>query len=831
MNQELEPNTEISRYRIVSKLGAGGMGDVYAALDTQLDRKVALKILPVEFASDRGRMNRFIQEAKSASALNHPNIITIYEIGEADSINFIASEYITGKTLRKWLKKQRDLKTVLDIAIQVASALQAAHRAKVVHRDIKPENVMIRPDGLVKVLDFGLAKVSPATSNDGAKLDEASTDILTTPGVVFGTVSYMSPEQTRGQLVDARSDIWSFGVMLYEMVAGRKPFEGETMSDVLAAIIVLEPPSPGENVPAELNQIIQNALRKKPEERYQSITPLLADLRRLRRKYEFTDDLKLATFTRTPGVNEPTIETATATFQPADPVNSLSVTRPISSSDIPQTVSPVGLRTKHRVTIAFAVLAALALTVAGYMAFNSRRNSSNPADSIAVLPFQNKNHDAELDYLSEGLAESLIDRLSSLPQLKVIARSSSFKYKDENLDVRELASALQVKAIISGAFVRNGDDLGVRVEMIDATENRTLWSKQYNFKAAEAVKVEEEIAQAVSENLRLGLTSIQQRQLVKPDTTNPVAYDLLLKARFQARKGGTESRAKAIELLNQAIVADPDYAMAYAVLAARYNSLLNNGSPTKEILAKAELAANKALELDDQLAEAHYAAALVASTAFDWTTAEKEFLRAIELNPSLARAHGGYGQYLSLRGRHEQAITEMGRAKSLDPLSPVITTNVGRLLYFARRNDEAIEALKQTTEQEQTYPMAFVYLADCYVVKGEYGEAVKAYEQAIKLGEATKLQQINLAVAYAKSGRREEARSILKALESRETYVPATCLARLYSAIGERQKVLEMLDKAYVDRDAQLQYIGVDPLYDELRSEPRFQELIRKLAL
>ncbi len=818
---------KLGAYKIQSLLGAGGMGEVYLAEDTRLGRRVALKLLPVSLSLGGDRLRRFEQEARAASALNHPNILTIYELGQEESLHFIAAEFIEGETLRERLARGTvRIDEALDVAAQVASALAAAHRVGVVHRDIKPENIMVRDDGLVKVLDFGLAKLLSQGRGDtgtwGRGEDKTSIAIShqTQPGLVMGTVAYMSPEQARGNKVDARSDIWSLGVVLYEMLTEKTPFAGETMSDSIAAILTAEPAPLDENVPAELRRIINKTLCKQADERYQTVKDLQIDLNNLKKEIEYgkfvvqssEDNLE----TQKTRILE-NVSTA-ASFPPEG-----------GTTNVPSTEYIFTEVKKHEFGFVVSALILFVLIGVGYFFYPS---SPSAVNSIAVLPFQNKNNDAELDYLSEGLAESVIDRLSSLSQLKVIARNSSFRYKDENPDLQKIAEEIGVQAVVTGKFTRRGDDLSIRVELIDARDNSTIWSSTFNYKAADALKVEEDIARAVSQYLQISLTNPQKEQLAKHETTNPAAYELMLKGRFYARKGGAENRRKAIEFLNQAIIADPNYALAYAVLAARYNSLLtNNAAPPGELLPKAEAAARKALELDDQLAEAHYAMALVKSSSFDWEASEREFLQAIESNPNLARAHGGFAQYLSLRGRHEQALAEINLAKNLDPLSPVIRANVGRLLCFARRWDEAIDSLKELTQLEPNFPTAYINLADVYAAKGMYQEAAESYRKGIELGEDGSSQKISLAVVFAKSGKKDEAQAILKELQTGENYVSLTVLSRLHAALGEKDNALEMLEKAFHERDTQLQYVGAEPLFDELRSDARFQELVRKLGL
>ena len=826
----LAAGTRLGRYEIRSKIGEGGMGEVYLAQDTKLDRKVALKILSAEVAAYEDRMWRFTQEAKAAAALSHPNILTVYEIGSFEDLHFIASELIKGETLRQRLRGEPfTFGETLDVSMQIAAALNAAHEAGIVHRDIKPDNVMLRSDGLVKVLDFGLAKLSePALA--GGSIDtegETRAQVRTSPGMVMGTAKYMSPEQTRGKHLDARSDIWSLGVVMYEMLAGISPFAAETSNDSIAAILMKEPSPLAESTPPELRRIVRKCLQKKADERYQTVKDLLLDLKNLKRELEFSHELERSQILLS--VKSAGLSTAGSVSQQATSIDpsAISTEKTVAqASSAGDLVSKV--KTHQRGIAAGLLVLILAFIGFGYWYLRNPKQIT----SVAVLPFENASGDPNLDYLSEGVSESVIDRLSQLGQLKVIARNSSFKYRSQNPDLKQIANALGVQAIVSGRISRRGDAYLIRVELTDVRENEQLWGETFARGVSDVLVLPEEIAKVVSANLRLKLSGNQQQQLVKHETTNPAAYELVLKARFYARKGGTDSRKKAIELLNEAIAADPNYALAYAVLAARYNSLINNsiGDP-KDLLPKAQAAAQKALELDEGLAEVHYAQAIVKSSTFEWAESEREFNRAIELNPNLARGHGGYAQYLSLRGQHEKAIAEINRAKALDPLSPVINTNVGVILYFARRNDEAIDVLKKMLELDRTYPLTQTYLADAYTAKKMFPEAIALYQEAIKLGEDSTGRQINLGVAYARSGATDKARSILAQLQTGASYVSSAELAKLYDSLGAREQAFALLEKALAMRDVQLQYLGVDPAYDSFRGDSRFMNLLSQIGL
>jgi eukaryotic-like serine/threonine-protein kinase len=825
-------------------LGAGGMGEVYLAFDPTLRRQVAIKLLPAEFTQNKVRLSRFEREAYSASSLNHPNIMTIHEIGMQDGSHFIAAEYIDGKSLRQQMAgHSMDLREVLGIASQIADALSAAHEAGIVHRDIKPENLMVRRDGYVKVLDFGLAKLADETAAAAKGVDvntEAPTAVAlrTDPGVVMGTASYMSPEQARGLEVDARSDIWSVGVVIYEMVAGKLPFEGRTTTDVLSMILHREPPSLllfQSALPAELERIVEKALAKEREERYQTAKDLSVDLKRLRHRLEVDADLERSI---TP---EEEARRASGLTWGTGSLNVAGTTQPSAATSTAEasaahTVSSaeyvVGEIKRHKLA-ALLSLGVLLLATVGTVAYYSYSSKKSGAiSSVAVLPFTNLSGDPNMDYLSDGLSESLINNLSKLPELKVISRGSAFKYKGKEVDPQEVARALGVQAIVTGRVVQRGDQLQVSAELVNVADKTQMWGEQFNRKMVDALSVQTEISQQIAEKLRLRLTNAEQQQLVKDAKVNPQAYELLLKGRFYRGKASREGHTKALEYFNQAIAIDGNYALAYAELASIYRLLAANGFlDPKEATPKAEAAVRKALELDDGLAEAHSALADIKTDAWDWVGAEQEYKRAIQLNPSFARAHNTYSSFLSIMGRHEQAIAEIKVARELDPLALVVNANIGARLFFSRQYEQAVEQLKKTLEMDQNYGYAHTYLGYTYSAMKQYNEAVAEYETSNRLnGDSTSLQCF-LGYALSKAGRRNEAEVILKKLETTKEYVSPAELAVLYLGLDQKEQALSALERAYAAHDLQMRFLGVDPAFDPLRSEPRFQELIRKVGL
>jgi serine/threonine protein kinase/Tfp pilus assembly protein PilF len=821
--------TRLGRYEVLSQIGAGGMGEIYLARDTtELDRAVAIKVLPPELASDAERLRRFIQEARTASSLNHHNIVTIYEIGEEDSTRFIAIEYIEGETLRERMARSLpSLRESLSISIQIASALAAAHRAGVVHRDIKPENVMIREDGVVKVLDFGLAKPVDQIKRQFSADSEAATRALvnTTPGMIVGTVQYMSPEQARGLPVDERTDIWSLAVILYEMIAGRMPFAGETTSDVLANILTKEPFAlilDSEEVTKRLNEIVQSALAKDREERYLHVNEILIDLRRLRQKLSSEAEIE---GNQTPEAGD--WLTVGAGHQSGTLMDEQSGARHRSRA------RAIFNRLKHRRRGALLALGAIIVAAIALVAYFSHSHSrAEGITSVAVLPFTNMSGNTEMEYLSDGISEGLINSLSQLPQLKVIARSSSFKFKGKEVDLQKAANALGVQVIVSGRVVRVGDQLQVSAEMVDVGSNRQLWGEQYTRESTDLLAVQEDIAREIADKLRLHLTGSQEQQLIRRGTANPQAYELLLRGRFYNNKGETENWKKAVEYYQQAVDTDPNYALAYAELADSYWRLIVTSTlDPKEWTTKAEALAQKSQELDESLAEAHLALANFKGNAWDWGSAGREYRRAIDLNPNLARAHGQYAVHLVLMQRPDDAFAEANRARELDPLSIRVNVNVGYMLFFARRYDEATDSLKKSLELDQKYALAHVLLGHTYCAKGKYPEAIGEYQEAIMAGDDTPSTQIYLGAAYAKAGDRENAQAILRRLETSKEYVAPGELAVFYTALGEREEAFAAFERAYAAHDLQLQFLGVDPSFDSLSGDPRFQDLMKRVGL
>jgi TolB-like protein/Tfp pilus assembly protein PilF len=656
---------------------------------------------------------------------------------------------------------------VADIGIQVASALGALHAAGTTHGQLSLDTVGIHPDGSV---DIGPALPEGASSDPS---------------------TFSSPEQVRGAAVDARSDIWSLGVLLYTLVTRRPTFEGATPDLLANAIVGTEPGALtrfAPDAPAELERIVTKALRKDPGQRYPSVKGLELDLRALK------DQLGPET--------EPLY---------------VGAARP---------------RSGRRSWLAAAgILAAMAMGYLAYVAVMSRRAPSG-ITSLAVLPFKNLSNDPGKDYLSDGITESLINRLSQLRGVKVIANSSSSRYRGKDANPQEVARALDTAGILAGRISERGGALAISVELIDGRDSTLVWGEQYTRQAPDLMQVPAEISRQIAEALRLRLTSAEQGQLARRETVNPDAYELLLRGRFHRSKGSTQDRMKATEYITKAIAVDPAYAAAYAELADHYRNLVNSSIlDPKVYLPLAEQAAQKALALDEGLAEAHYALANLKTHLWQWDAADRGYRRAIELNPNLALARRWYASYLRLMGRHEEAIAEIARARALDPLSPVVNATVGYILFSARQYDRAIASLNKTLEIDRTYSYPYVLLGYTYAAQGRFSDAIASYQEAIKRGRSTPSTQIFLGAAYARAGDRERARAILKELQTGGEYVSPGELAVLHAALDDKGQAFASLERAYDAHDPQLQYIGVSPAFDSLRSDPRFTDLVRRVGL
>ncbi len=836
----LTVGTKLGRYEILSKIGEGGMGEVYLAEDTRLHRKVALKLLPAELAANQDRMRRFDLEATAAAALNHPNIAHIYEISESNGTNFISMEYIDGQTLHEVIYSGKtELTKLLRYLKHVAEGLAKAHAAGIVHRDLKPDNIMITRDGHAKILDFGLAKLIEQTGHKpdhqgGLGLSEMATAMIpvqhSTPGVVMGTVGYMSPEQAQAKPFDQRSDIFSFGCILYEATTGRKPFIGDSIIDTLHKI-VHEPAQAiadfNPSAPPELQRIIRKCLAKDAEKRYQTIRDTANDLEEVIEEIKGVSDLERSVAPLSRATTSGPSNSTEADMRAAESTVSVSQ-QPASSAEY--IVS--GIK-QHKLGAGIALML-LIVGAVGLGLYLRTRNTGVAIDSIAVLPFQNRSTETDTDYLSDGLAESLVYRLSQLPNLKVSPTSSVFRYKGKEIDPIKAGQELGVDAVLSGRMVQRGDNLTISAELVDVRYNKLLWGEQYDRKMSDLLQTQREIAREIVEKLKLKVSG-EEKGLAKHYTESNEAYQLYLEGRFYWNKRTGEALKKSIEYFNQAIEKDPGFALAYAGVADCY-VVPANRLPPREAMPKAKAAAMRALELDETLAEAHTSLGRVlAAYDWDWMSAEKEYKRAIELNPRYAVAHQWYGGCLEVMGHHDEAIAERKLAQELDPLSPIANFELGLAFYYARDYDQAIEQFQKTLELDQNFPPAQQFLPAAYEQKGMYGEAIAGFKKVIPLtgGSEWSLTRGGLGHVYAALGKKSEALAVLDELKqvSAQGYVPATSIALVYAGLGERDPAFAWLEKACEERSFQMQWLTLEPRWDSLRSDPRFADLVRRVGL
>jgi serine/threonine-protein kinase len=824
----LAPNTSLDHFEIRSLLGRGGMGEVYLAEDTRLHRKVALKILPAAVATDQDRMRRFEQEAQAAAALNHPNIAHIYEIGAAAGVNFIAMEFVDGVTLRAKIHSEHaELRKLLKYLQQVAEGLAKAHTVGIVHRDLKPDNIMITRDNYAKILDFGLAKlVEPQRplSVDSVAASEAGTAIMaqqSLAGIVMGTAGYMSPEQALGRVkeIDQRSDVFSFGCILFEAATGHKPFEGQDILDSLHKIVHAPTPQIKEtnpSAPHELQRIVRRCLAKDPDERYQTIKDAALELKEVRQG--------MAGPAETDTTVPPSGSTATLGGQTIE-----QSAKPTSSAEY---IITEIRRRKRDVTVVLAGLVLLSLAGIAYFFYFARGGKA--IDSIAVLPLVNASADPNTDYLSDGISETLINSLTQLQQLRVVARSTAFRYKGKEVDPQAVGRDLNVRAVLMGRVRQAGDSLNIQVDLIDAATGAQLWGQEYDRKISDLVTVKQDIAREVTEKLRLRLSGAEQQQLARQDTANPEAYQLYLKGRYYWNKRTADGMKRAIEQFQQATDKDPNYALAYVGLADCYPLLEQYaGTPTSETLPKAMAAVLRALEIDDSLAEAHASLAKTYQHSWRFAEAGREFKRAIELNPNYPTAHHWYSQYLVTMGQLDDALAEIKRAQQLDPLSPVISAAAASTYRQKGDLDAAIEQCNGIAELDPTFRFAHACLGQVYQKQGRYGEAIGEFRKAVEVTERASENLSALGHCYAISGKRSEAMATLKELEEKyaKRESAAFNLAAVYAGLGEKDQAFAWLEKDFQSRSGTLFQITFLPTFDTLRSDPRYADLLRRMGL
>ncbi len=816
----LAENTRLGRYELRSQIGKGGMGEVYLALDTELDRTVAIKILPADVASDQQRLQRFIQEAKAASALNHPHILTVHEIGTIGDSRYIATEFIEGDTLRRRIGAGMKLEEILEISIQVTSALAAAHSAGIVHRDIKPENVMVRHDGYAKVLDFGLAKMAQPA---GVTTDtEAPTKTLvnTDAGTVMGTANYMSPEQAKGKSLDSRSDLWSVGAVLYEMVTKHLPFAGETPNETISLILQKEPAPMmryANNVPDELERIVTKALTKDPEGRYQTAKDLLIDLRNLKRKLEVDAEIDRTV--------PPELRAATSTSGSRG--HSTASNAPAAGTAAPSSAEYIVSGIKQHKVAALVVLLVLLLAGGALGVILYGRRATTSLDSIAVLPFVNASGDPNMEYLSDGISETLINSLTRLQRLHVVARATAFRYKGKETDPQTVGRELNVRTVLMGRVRQKGDILNVQVDLVDASTGAQLWGEEFERQATDVLSVKQAISREIIEKLRLKLSGEEQQKLEGSDS-NGEAYQLYLKGRYHWNKRDEEGLEKSVEYFNEAIAKDPNYALAYVGLAdSWFTQAWYRIVEPREGYEKARAAANKALSIDEHLAEAHTTLGMIkANYDWDWAGGEAELKRAIELNPNYPTAHQRYSLFLPIFGRFDEAIAEAKRAQELDPLSLILNENVGDIYQLARRYDEAEAQLRKTLELDPNFSVARGTLARLYEAKGMYKEALEQNLAGAPPEIVAKVMKL-----YGEAGIQGVWRAQLaRMLEDPEDASPMS-IAQLYVKLGDKDKAFEWLNKAVDRRGIGFTYLVADARFDNLRSDPRYITLLQRANL
>jgi eukaryotic-like serine/threonine-protein kinase len=783
----------ISHFHIVEKLGEGGMGVVYKAEDTRLHRFVALKFLPDKLAQDSLALERFRREARAASALNHPGICTIHDIGEQDGCSFIAMEFIDGETLRTHIHGQPlPTEEVVRLGIQIADALDAAHTQGIIHRDIKPANVFVTRRGQAKVLDFGLAKLV----RTGVALAAGSEEIVDSTsivGIISGTPSYMSPEQVRGDNLDQRTDIFSLGLLLYEMATGRQAFGGSTGGVIIEAILTRSP-TPARNInaylPPLLEEIINKALNKNIDQRYQRASDIRADLERL---------------DRGPDSNWRNGKTDTG-FAPR---------RTISHSQLPGAPSRQDSTTQNRTARTERV--------------------SKVINSLAVLAFENATRDPENEYLSDGIAGSLINMMATVPKLRVMAQSTVFRYKGGGIDPQAVGRELNVRAVLTGRIMQSGESLRVGVELVDVATGSQLWGGQFHRKPGDIFSIQDEISSEISEKLRLKLTRDEKKRLSKRPTADAEAYRLYLKGRHHWDRWTEDGFYKAIEYFQLAIEKDPTYALAYCGVSDSYVLLgWNSYLPPREAFPKAKMAAQRALRLDPDLGEAHTPlAAVFWLHEWEWKQAQAEFQWSLALNPSYPTVNHWFAEYIMTMGRPAEAIERMKTTQELDPLWLIINVAIGWANYMARRYDEAIEQLRRTVELEPHYPMTYWILGIVLRKIGQLEQAIAEGEKGVRLSGGSPLMNAALAQTLATAGEHDKARQILDELSNlaKQRYVSPYFFAGIHIGLGEHERAMEFLEQAYKERTHWLIYLHIDPSMDALRSNARFHELLGRIGL
>jgi serine/threonine-protein kinase len=782
----------ISHYRIVEKLGAGGMGEVYRARDQHLTRDVALKILPPTSQGSAEAQNELLREARSASALNDPHICVIHEVGEAGGRHFIVMELVEGRPLDLLIPSgglRPEL--VLRYSVQVAAALAHAHDHGIIHRDVKTANIVITPSGQVKVLDFGLAK-----RYGDREFAEATRSIQSAieAGAIVGTLPYIAPEILRGEEASPRSDIWSLGVTLFEMSAGHRPFRGQTGFELTSGILREPLPPLPSQLPPGLRTVIERCLEKEPGHRYQRASEVRAALEAIHTQ---------------PGASS------------AVPASASSASSPKWNLWIPGVIVP-------------AVLAAalFAANVAGLRDRVFHRASAPVIHSLAVLPLENLSGDPQQQYFADGMTEELTTELSQISSLRVVSRTSAMRYRATRKSVPEIAQELNVDAVVEGSVEREGDQVRITAQLVQGSTDTHLWAKGYERDFRDSLRLQDEVAKAIVDEIQLKLTPQEQARFARNEVVDPEAHEDYLRGLFHLNLRNGPDEQKAIELFQAAVKKDPAYAAAYASLADSYRTLIYNSNVAPaDVFPQSEAAAKRALELDDQLAEAHASLANnLADYNWDWAGGEREFQTALRLNPNSSVTHSYYAHFLRQEGKIEESIREGRRGVELDPVSAPGSFLLAQSLYEARRYGEALAQLRKTLDLEPRFWPAHVYLGKTLAEQGQLQEAV---EELKKAGDFTAEPYATIGYVYGRMGHAADARKVIADLQeqSKKTYVAPTNFAKIYIGLGDRDQAFAWLEKGYQGRDFWLTFLKGDPVFDSLRSDPRFQDLVRRIGL
>jgi serine/threonine protein kinase/tetratricopeptide (TPR) repeat protein len=782
--------TRLGPYEILTPLGAGGMGEVYRARDARLGREVAVKVLPERLAGDPRALSRFEREARAVAALSHPNILAIHDFGEEQGVRYAITELLEGQTLRERLARERlSWRKAAEIGVAIADGLSAAHMRSIVHRDLKPENIFLTTGGHVKILDFGLARADAGPLEHVTAAPTASA--ATEAGTVLGTLGYMSPEQVSGSPADARSDIFSLGCVLYEMLTGRRAFSGESPGQTMAAILRDQPAEvtvSGTEVPEGVDRIVRRCLEKGPGERFQS-----------------AGDLSFAL--------KESLGSGLSKSAPKQPALS-------------------------RRTGSLLVGAAIAL-IAVLLIFRYLGRSAGPGriESLAVLPLANLSGDPQQEYFADGMTEELITALAKVSALRVVSRTSAMRYKSSTKALPEIAKELGVDAIVEGSVTRSGSQVKITAQLIDAPRDRHLWADSFQRDLKDVLALQGEVARAIAGEIGVRLTPQERSRLTEKKTVNPEAYEAYLKGNYHLFRRTATDAQKSLEYFQQAVEKQPGYALAYAGMAEAYESAAGSAqgalSP-KEAFPKAKAAAMRAAELDSTLGEPYVSLAW-SSFVFDrdWTTAENQFQRALRLSPNYSTAHENYATFLSRMGRFDEALREAKRAQELDPLSLSVNTMMGINLGLARRDDEAIPWFRRVLDMDPNFLRAHFGLGLSLVHKKRYDEAITELQKAVELSGGGAAQLGALGYAYAVANRRAEALEIVERLNerSREHYVPPAMVATVFSGLGDKDQAMAWLEKAIEEHDPWLTGLKVDPMFDSLRSDPRFLDLLHRVGL